>query len=79
MYSAAYIGCGMWIGCRERRTCGASCTVVTASRNYVSGLTEAFYRKLLIQLDIENLDYIDSYVVRRFIDESWFDYISWCI
>ncbi len=42
--SAAYMACGM---AAETRECvGLSCTGATASRNYVSGLTEAYYRKL---------------------------------
>ena len=44
--SAAYIACGM---AAESGECVAiSCTGATASRNYMPGLTEAFYRKLPI-------------------------------
>lgn len=42
--SAAYIACGMAAECGE--PVALSCTGATASRNYISGLTEAFYRKL---------------------------------
>lgn len=42
--SAAYIACGMAEETGEPVV--LSCTGATASRNYMSGLTEAFYRKL---------------------------------
>ena len=42
--SAAYIACGM--AAEGGEPVALSCTAATASRNYVSGLTEAFYRKL---------------------------------
>ena len=42
--SAAYIACGLAAGTGEPVV--LSCTGATASRNYMSGLTEAFYRKL---------------------------------
>ncbi len=42
--SAAYMACGL---AAESGECVAiSCTGATASRNYMSGMTEAFYRKL---------------------------------
>lgn len=44
--SAAYIACGLAVESGEPVV--LSCTGATASRNYVSGLTEAFYRKLPI-------------------------------
>lgn len=44
--SAAYIACGM--AAESGEPVALSCTGATASRNYVSGLTEAFYRKLPI-------------------------------
>lgn len=44
--SAAYIACGLAEESGE--PVALSCTGATASRNYVSGLTEAFYRKLPI-------------------------------
>ena len=44
--SAAYLACGLSLESGEP---GAlSCTGATASRNYLSGLTEAFYKKLPI-------------------------------
>ena len=42
--SAAYIACGMAEESGEPVV--LSCTGATASRNYMPGLTEAFYRKL---------------------------------
>lgn len=42
--SAAYIACGMAVESGEPVV--LSCTGATASRNYVPGLTEAFYRKI---------------------------------
>ena len=44
--SAAYLACGMAAETREPVV--ISCTGATASRNYMPGLTEAFYRKLPI-------------------------------
>lgn len=44
--SAAYIACGLAEESGE--PVALSCTGATASRNYMSGLTEAFYRKLPI-------------------------------
>lgn len=44
--SAAYIACGM--AAESGEPVVISCTGATASRNYVSGLTEAYYRKLPI-------------------------------
>lgn len=42
--SAAYLACG--IAAESNEPVVLSCTGATASRNYVSGLTEAYYRKL---------------------------------
>lgn len=42
--SAAYMACGM--AATSGEPVALSCTGATASRNYVPGLTEAFYRKL---------------------------------
>lgn len=42
--SAAYLACG--IAAESGEAVVLSCTGATASRNYMSGLTEAFYRKL---------------------------------
>lgn len=44
--SAAYLACGIAAECKEPVV--ISCTGATASRNYIPGLTEAFYRKLPI-------------------------------
>ena len=42
--SAAYLACGL--AAESGEPVALSCTGATASRNYVPGLTEAFYRKL---------------------------------
>lgn len=42
--SAAYIACGL--AAESDEPVALSCTGATASRNYIPGLTEAFYRKL---------------------------------
>ena len=42
--SAAYIACGL--AAESSQPVALSCTGATASRNYIPGLTEAFYRKL---------------------------------
>ena len=42
--SAAYIACGL--AAESGEPVVLSCTGATASRNYMPGLTEAFYRKL---------------------------------
>lgn len=44
--SAAYMACGLAAASKE--PVAISCTGATASRNYVPGLTEAYYRKLPI-------------------------------
>ncbi|MBM6693097.1 2-succinyl-5-enolpyruvyl-6-hydroxy-3-cyclohexene-1-carboxylate synthase [Bifidobacterium pullorum subsp. saeculare] len=44
--SAAYIACGM--AAESGQPVALSCTGATASRNYLPGLTEAYYRKLPI-------------------------------
>lgn len=44
--SAAYLACGL--SAESGEAVVLSCTGATASRNYVSGLTEAYYRKLPI-------------------------------
>lgn len=42
--SAAYLACGL--ACESGEPVVLTCTEATASRNYISGLTEAYYRKL---------------------------------
>ena len=44
--SAAYLACGL--ACESGEPVVLTCTEATASRNYMSGLTEAYYRKLPI-------------------------------
>lgn len=66
--SAAYIACGMSSECGEPVV--LSCTGATASRNYMSGLTEAFYRKLPILAitstkDISNIGHLVPQVIDR--------------
>lgn len=45
--SAAYMACGL--AAESGEPVALSCTGATASRNYVPGLTEAFYRKLVYE------------------------------
>lgn len=46
--SAAYMACGMAAELKGEEAVVLSCTGATASRNYMPGLTEAYYRKLPI-------------------------------
>ena len=48
--SAAYIACGM--AAESGEPVVLTCTGATASRNYLPGLTEAYYRKLPVGGDI---------------------------
>lgn len=67
--SAAYIACGMAAETGEPVV--ISCTGATASRNYLPGLTEAFYRKLPI-LAITSMQAITKvgHLVAQVIDRS---------
>lgn len=60
--SAAYIACGL--AAESGEAVAISCTGATASRNYMSGLTEAYYRKLpiLAITSTYNLRNIGQYV-----------------
>ena len=60
--SAAYMACGL--AAESGDPVALSCTGATASRNYVPGLTEAFYRKLpiLAITSTQHMGQIDQYV-----------------
>jgi len=66
--SAAYIACG--IAEESGEPVVLSCTGATASRNYLSGLTEAYYRKLPILAitstqDVSNVGHLQAQVIDR--------------
>ena len=67
--SAAYMACGMAEETGEPVV--LSCTGATASRNYVSGLTEAYYRKLPV-LAVTSTERMSSigHLVPQVIDRS---------
>lgn len=67
--SAAYIACGL--SAESGEPVAISCTGATASRNYMSGLTEAFYRKLpIIALTSFNGSHLNGNLVPQNIDRS---------
>ncbi len=67
--SAAYIACGL--AERTGEMVALSCTGATASRNYLSGLTEAYYRKLpLISITSFNGSENVGHLVPQNIDRS---------
>lgn len=66
--SAAYIACGL--AAESGEPVVLSCTGATASRNYLPGMTEAFYRKLPILAvtstqDITRVDHLIAQVIDR--------------
>ena len=67
--SAAYIACGLAEETNE--PVALSCTGATASRNYVSALTEAFYRKIpvLAITATQNVDKV-GHLIPQVIDRS---------
>jgi 2-succinyl-5-enolpyruvyl-6-hydroxy-3-cyclohexene-1-carboxylate synthase len=67
--SAAYIACGM--AAESGEPVVISCTGATASRNYLSGLTEAYYRKLPV-LAITSTQHVSriGHHVAQVIDRS---------
>ncbi len=67
--SAAYMACGLSFATKEPVV--LSCTGATASRNYVPGLTEAFYRKLpiLAVTSTQPLSRVDN-MIPQVIDRS---------
>ena len=75
--SAAYIACGLSEESGE--AVALTCTGATASRNYLSGLTEAYYRKLPI-LAITSTQHVgrivNGTVVYRFIIRSFSRFCS---
>lgn len=67
--SAAYIACGMADQLGEPVI--ITCTEATASRNYMSGLTEAYYRKLpILAITGTRGNYISGNLVPQSIDRS---------
>ena len=62
--SAAYIACGM--AAESGEPVVLSCTGATASRNYLPGLTEAYYRKLpvLAVTSTQNLSRIGHHIAQ---------------
>lgn len=67
--SAAYIACG--IAAESGEPVVLSCTGATASRNYIPGLTEAFYRKLPILAVTSTQDILKvGHMVPQVIDRS---------
>lgn len=67
--SAAYIACG--IATEKGETVVLSCTGATASRNYMSGLTEAFYRKLPIIAVTSTMNICRSgHLFAQFVDRT---------
>ena len=67
--SAAYMACGMSIELREPVV--ITCTGATASRNYLSGLTEAYYRKIpLIAVTCGGSQYRVGNLIPQVLDRS---------
>lgn len=67
--SAAYMACGM--AAESMEPVVISCTGATASRNYIPGLTEAYYRKLPILVVTSLLDSaIPDQLMPQVIDRS---------
>lgn len=67
--SAAYMACGL--AAESKEPVALSCTGATASRNYVPGLTEAYYRKLpvLAITSTQHMGQVGQYVP-QVIDRS---------
>lgn len=67
--AAAYIACGMAFESREPIV--ITCTGATASRNYLPGLTEAYYRKLPVLAITASQDIVNAgHLSPQFIDRS---------
>jgi 2-succinyl-5-enolpyruvyl-6-hydroxy-3-cyclohexene-1-carboxylate synthase len=67
--SAAYIACGL--AAESNEVVALSCTGATASRNYLPGLTEAYYRKLPVLAITSSQDTkIAGHLSAQFIDRS---------
>lgn len=67
--SAAYMACGL--AAESQEPVVLSCTGATASRNYLSGLTEAYYRKLpiLVLVSTQSISKI-GHLIPQVIDNS---------
>lgn len=67
--SACYIACGM--AAESGEPVAISCTGATASRNYLPGLTEAYYRKLpILAIPANSGAYNAANLVAQFIDRK---------
>ena len=73
--SAAYIACGM--AAESGEPVVLSCTGATASRNYLPGLTEAYYRKLPV-LAVTSTQDIDNIITLVTCVMDLPDY-RWCV
>ena len=71
--SAAYIACG--IAAESGEPVVLSCTGATASRNYIPGLTEAYYRKLPVLAvtstqDVTRVGHLRAQVIDRSVIQN---------
>lgn len=67
--SAAYMACGM--AAESGQVVVLSCTGATASRNYIPGLTEAYYRKLpILALTSSFSNYRSGHLFPQFVDRT---------
>lgn len=67
--SAAYIACGM--AAESDEPVALSCTGATASRNYMPGLTEAYYRKLpVLAITSSQVSSLVGHLVTQVTDRS---------
>jgi 2-succinyl-5-enolpyruvyl-6-hydroxy-3-cyclohexene-1-carboxylate synthase len=67
--SAAYMACGM--AAESGQVVVLTCTGATASRNYIPGLTEAFYRKLpVLALTSSFSNYRSGHLFPQFVDRT---------
>lgn len=67
--SAAYLACGL--AAESKEPVVLSCTGATASRNYMSGLTEAYYRKLpIIALTSAQSTCRSGHLYPQFVDRT---------
>ena len=67
--SAAYMACGM--AAESGQVVVLTCTGATASRNYIPGLTEAYYRKLpVLALTSSFSNYRSGHMFPQFVDRT---------
>lgn len=67
--SAAYMACGM--AAESGQVVVLTCTGATASRNYIPGLTEAYYRKLpVLALTSSFSNYRSGHLFPQFVDRT---------